>query len=97
MYSHLFDASVLENVCIKDVLFPLWQIPYLHGFFSFTIFLKLLRNLKKAEEKVKTAEEDIEENKNKITELQAQLETLENEATTVLKAYKDAQVGPTYL
>lgn len=66
-------------------------------FFPFTIFLKLLRNLKKAEEKVKTAEEDIEENKNKITELQAQLETLENEATTVLKAYKDAQVGPTYL
>lgn len=55
------------------------------------------RNLKKAEEKVKTAEEDIEENKNKITELQAQLETLENEATTVLKAYKDAQVGRTYL
>lgn len=53
--------------------------------------------MKKAEEKVKTAEEDIEENKNKITELQAQLETLENEATTVLKAYKDAQVGPTYL
>lgn len=59
-------------------------------------FLELLRNLKKAEEKVKTAEEDIEENKNKITELQAQLETLENEATTVLKAYKDAQVGPNY-
>lgn len=58
--------------------------------------LELLRNLKKAEEKVKTAEEDIEENKNKITELQAQLETLENEATTVLKAYKDAQVGPNY-
>lgn len=63
---------------------------------SSTISLELLRNLKKAEEKVKTAEEDIEENKNKITELQAQLETLENEATTVLKAYKDAQVGPNY-
>lgn len=63
---------------------------------SSTISLELLRNLKKAEEKVKTAEEDIEENKNKITELQAQLETLENEATTVLKAYKDAQVGRNY-
>jgi septal ring factor EnvC (AmiA/AmiB activator) len=52
----------------------------------------IYRNLKKAQEKVKTAGEDIEENKNKIEELQKQLETLESDATTVIKAYKEAQV-----
>lgn len=81
-------------ICFSFIsLYLIYNFPLSH---SSTISLELLRNLKKAEEKVKTAEEDIEENKNKITELQAQLETLENEATTVLKAYKDAQVGRNY-
>ena len=81
------------------LIIMLEEIFYQDGFITslmcrFKSFLfKLHRNFKKAEEKVKTAEEDIEENNDKIAELQKQLETLENDATTVLKAYKDAQVG----
>ena len=51
------------------------------------------RNLKKAEEKVKSLLEEIEENKQDIENLEKVLGKLEEEATSVLEAYQESQVG----
>lgn len=49
--------------------------------------------MKKQEDKVKNIEEEIEETKEKITELDKLFKTLEEEATQVLESYQQSQVG----
>ena len=51
------------------------------------------RNLKKAEEKVKTLEEEIAENKEKSEGLVKLFKEVEGQATTVAQAYEQAQVS----
>ncbi len=53
----------------------------------------LFRNLKKAVEKVSSVEEEIEENKARLEELDKQLKQLEEDATKVLEAYQQSQVS----
>ena len=53
----------------------------------------IFRNLKKAEDKVTSVQEEIEENKNKISELDTLFKTLEDEATQVLESYQQSQVS----
>ena len=50
------------------------------------------RNLKKAEDKVKSLLEEIEENKQDIVNLEKELGKLEEEATNVMEAYQESQV-----
>lgn len=51
------------------------------------------RNLKKAEEKLKSIYEEIEENKENVKQLESKLTELEEEATKVMEAYQESQVN----
>ena len=50
------------------------------------------RNLKKAEDKLKSLQDELEENKENITKMEKSLSELEEEATKVLEAYQESQV-----
>jgi outer membrane protein TolC len=52
----------------------------------------VFRNLKKAEEKVVSLQEEVEENKEKLEGLMKLFKDLEEQATTVLEAHQQAQV-----
>ena len=51
------------------------------------------RNLKKAEDKLVSLQDEIEENKGNVKNLEDTLLKLEDEATQVMEAYQESQVG----
>ena len=84
-----FQASYCEPQLETDC--SLADQPAEHMFFA-DFSLSFLRNLKKAEEKVKSLEDEIAENKTKSESLMKLFKDLEEQATAVLEAHQQAQV-----